>query len=94
MEGRAFLLFTQASELAGDGYFEAAIEYHQVIIPRIPRQLWSLNGWTDTTIKDISIEMEWVIGIKSLMTKLSRHSVEEGSITVVIVFLKKLYYVL
>jgi hypothetical protein len=91
-EGRVFLLSTQASELAGDGYFEAATEYHQVIIPQIPRQLWTVNGWTDTTIKDISIEAEWVTSIKPLITKLSKHPIKEGSITVVIAFPKKLHH--
>ncbi|EAA59752.1 hypothetical protein AN3544.2 [Aspergillus nidulans FGSC A4] len=46
--------------LAGDGYFEIPTEYHQVIVPRIPKQLWSLDGWIDTTITDISNKAECI----------------------------------
>lgn len=93
-EGKTFLLSPQASELAGDGRFEAATEYYQVIIPRIPRQLWSLDGWVNTTVDDISIEAERTTGIKPLMAKLSKYPVEEGSITAVIAFPRKLQHAL
>ncbi|CBF84165.1 hypothetical protein AN2712.2 [Aspergillus nidulans FGSC A4] len=72
-QGKAFLLSEKAASLAGDGYFEIPTEYHQVIVSRIPKQLWSLDGWIDTTITDISMEAERITGIKPLMAKLSKH---------------------
>lgn len=88
-EGRAFLLSPQASGLAGDGNFEAATGFYHLVVPRIPQQLWTLEGWAPTTINDISTEAERMTGMKPLMTKLSKHPVEEGSITAVIAFPKK-----
>jgi hypothetical protein len=89
-QGKAFLLSEKAASLAGDGHFGIPTEYYQVIISQIPKQLWSLDGWTDTTIADISMEAEHITGIKPLMTKLSKHPVERDSITAVIAFPKKL----
>ena len=89
-QGKVFLLSEKAASLAVDGYFEIPTEYHQVIVPRIPKQLWSLDGWIDTTITDISMEAERITGIKPLMAKLSKHPVERDSITAVIAFPKKL----
>ncbi|CBF84144.1 hypothetical protein AN2724.2 [Aspergillus nidulans FGSC A4] len=89
---KVFLLSEKAASLAGDGYFEIPTEYHQVIIPRIPKQLWSLDGWIDTTITDISNEAERITGIKPLMAKLSKHPVERDSITAVIAFPKRLQH--
>ncbi|CBF79095.1 hypothetical protein AN7095.2 [Aspergillus nidulans FGSC A4] len=91
-QGKAFLLSEKAASLAGDGYFEIPTEYHQVIVSRIPKQLWSLDGWIDTTIADISMEAERITGIKPLMAKLSKHPVERDSITAVIAFPKKLQH--
>ncbi|CBF78884.1 predicted protein [Aspergillus nidulans FGSC A4] len=42
-QGKVFLLSEKAASLAGDGYFEILTEYHQVIVPWIPKQLWSLD---------------------------------------------------
>jgi hypothetical protein len=91
-QGKVFLLSEKAASLAGDGYFEIPTEYHQVIVPRIPKQLWSLDGWIDTTITDISNEAERTTGIKPLMAKLSKHPVERDSITAVIAFPKRLQH--
>ena len=82
----------KAASLAGDGYFEIPTEYHQVIVSRIPKQLWSLDRWIDTTITDISMEAERITSIKPLMAKLSKHPVERDSITAVIAFPKKLQH--
>lgn len=89
-EGRSFLLSSQAKELAGDGHFEAAAEYHQIVVPRIPQRIWTLNsGWMPTTVDDINAEAERVAGIKPLASKLSNHQGEADSITAVIAFPKK-----
>jgi hypothetical protein len=89
-EGRAFLLSPRAKELAGDGYFEATTEYHQIVVSRIPLRIWTPNsGWTSTTIDDINAEAERVASIKPLAVKLSNHQTETGSITAVIAFPKK-----
>lgn len=63
-EGRIFLLFTQAKELAGDGYLEAPKDYHRIVMPQIPSRLGSLD------------ETERITATKPLMTKLSQHQVE------------------
>nr|ABC24963.1 gag-like protein [Monascus pilosus] len=88
-EGKAFLLSAQAKELAADGHFEMPIEYHQFVVPQIPQRLWSLEGWTETTLEDISTEAEHITGIKPCHIKLSNHPTEVGSITAVIAFPKK-----
>ncbi|KAJ5385666.1 hypothetical protein N7509_008207 [Penicillium cosmopolitanum] len=94
-EGTAFLLSTQAKELAGDGYFEAATEYHQVVVSRIPQRIWNPDsGWMPTTISDISAEAERVTGQKPLTTRLSNHQIEADSVTAVIAFPKKPRYAL
>jgi hypothetical protein len=91
-QGKAFLLSEKAASLAGDRHFEIPTEYHQVIISRILKQLWSLDGWTDTIITDICMEAECITGIKLLTAKLSKYPVERDSITAVIAFLKKLQH--
>jgi hypothetical protein len=91
-QGKAFLLSEKAAGLAGDGYFETPTEYFQVVVPQIPKQLWSLDGWTDTIITDICNKAEQTTGTKPLMAKLSKHPVEKDSITAVIAFPKKLHY--
>ena len=72
-QGKAFLLSEKAASLAGDRYFEIPIEYYQVIISWIPKQLWSLDSWIDIVITDISIEAEYITGIKLLMAKLLQY---------------------
>ncbi|KAJ6020350.1 hypothetical protein N7499_003621 [Penicillium canescens] len=94
-EGTTFLLSSQAKQLAGDGYFEAATEYHQVVVSRIPQRIWTPdNGWMPTTVSDISVEAERITGQKPLTTKLSNHRIEADSVTAVIAFPKKLRYAL
>ncbi|KAJ5987644.1 hypothetical protein N7522_011892 [Penicillium canescens] len=94
-EGTTFLLSAQAKQLAGDGYFEAATEYHQVVVSRIPQRIWTPdNGWMPTTVSDISVEAERITGQKPLTTKLSNHQIEADSVTAVIAFPKKLRYAL
>jgi hypothetical protein len=66
-QGKAFLLSEKAAGLAGDGHFKIPREYHQVIVSRIPKQLWTLDGWKDTIIADIYIEAERITGIKPLI---------------------------
>jgi hypothetical protein len=84
-EGTTFLLSSQAKELAGDGYFEAATEYHQVVVSRIPQRIWTPDsGWMPTTVSDISAEAERVTGQKPLTTRLSNHQIEADSVTAVI----------
>lgn len=71
-EGKAFLLSPEARELEADGHFDDAMEYHQVLVPRIPRQIWSSDGrWSPTTIDEISAKTERVARMKPLDTKLS-----------------------
>jgi hypothetical protein len=91
-QGKAFLLSEKAASLAGDGHFEILTEYYQVIVSWIPKQLWSLGGWTDITITDICMEAECITGIKLLTAKLSKHPGERDSITAVIAFPKKLQH--
>lgn len=94
-ESKAFLFSSQAKELAGDGYFEATTEYHQVVVSRIPQRIWTPDsGWLPTTVNDISTEAERVTGQKPLTTKLSKHQVETDSVTAVIAFPRKLRYAL
>ncbi|KAJ5886292.1 uncharacterized protein N7473_008966 [Penicillium subrubescens] len=58
-EGKAFLLSPEARELEADGHFDDAMECHQVLVPRIPRQIWPPDGrWSPTTIDAISAETE------------------------------------
>jgi hypothetical protein len=91
-QGKVFLLLEKAASLAGVGHFKILTKYYQVIVSRIPKQLWSLDGWIDTIITDICIEAECITGIKLLTAKLLKYLVERDSITAVIAFPKKLQY--
>ena len=91
-EGGAFLLSNQAKELAGDEYFENPMDYHQIVIPRIPSRLWFLDGSIETTIEDISIQTERNSATKPLMTRFFQHQVETDPITAIIAVSREPHY--